>query len=135
MLPLRKGGGRARQDIGGGGERNIENDSVKIEYEQLKHNHYQVKELRKYTHTHRLEYVCIGRHTHTHIGPVKGKLLREQSVRSCTQRGSHGLIGLIEQDTVCMQSPLMRPQYCSCFLNSLCMCVVDTNECATVCFW
>lgn len=56
MLPLRKGGGeqdkmlqRSDREKGGYVGRevwNIENDSVKIEYERLKHNHYQVKELR-----------------------------------------------------------------------------------------
>lgn len=103
---------------------NIENDIVKVEYERLKHNHHQERSLRSVFFVS----TCVHRNAHT-LSQSKGKLLREPSVRSCTQRGSHGLIGLIEQDTVCIQPPIMSPQYCTFSLMQFACMSVDVHMC------
>lgn len=76
VLSLKKNKGWIRQEVWEEGLRggvqnvghevwNIEDDIVKIEYEQLKHNHYQMKGLRRCTHTRGLECAHKGKPTCT----------------------------------------------------------------------
>lgn len=52
--------------------------------------------------------VCEHTRKHTHFVLVKGKIAE----RAVCQRSSHGVTGLMKRDTIWMQSPIMRPQYC-----------------------
>lgn len=84
------------------------------------------KSLEIHPYTHRREFVCIARH--------KVKIAERAICQKLhSERGGRGLIGLIEQDTVCMQSPIMRRRGCSSRLNSPCMCGGRTRG-LCVCF-